>query len=82
MYPQMQREDSGRQMTRAEQEARTEANRLISQIEAALAAVATRFSEESDSLDVAADRIERSSRDLADALRELALERQTFLETT
>jgi len=64
------------QMTRAEQEAETEANRLIEQIEAALAAVVMRSVDESDSLEAAADRVERAARDLADGLRELAHERK------
>jgi len=63
-------------MTRAEQEAETEANRLIEQIEAALAAVVMRSVDESDSLEAAADRVERAARDLADGLRELAHERK------
>jgi hypothetical protein len=62
--------------TRAEQEAEAEANRLIEQIKSALAAFATHSTDESDTLDAAADRIERSARDLAFALRELARERQ------
>ena len=64
------------QMTRAEQETETEANRLIEQIEAALAAVVMRSVDESDSLEVAADRVERAARDLVDGLRELAHERK------
>ncbi len=63
-------------MTRAEQEAEAEANRLIEQIKGALAAFATRSTDESDTLGAAADRIERSARDLAFALRELAREPQ------
>jgi len=62
-------------MTRAEQETETEANRLIEQIEAALAAVVMRSVDESDSLEAAADRVERAARDLVDGLRELAHER-------
>jgi hypothetical protein len=64
-------------MTRAEQEAETEANRLIEQIKDALAALAVRLTDETGTLDTAADRIERSSRDLAFALRDLARERYT-----
>jgi hypothetical protein len=60
------------QMTRAEQEAETEANRLIEQIEGALAAIAIRSVDEADTLDGFADRIERAARDLAFAIRELA----------
>jgi hypothetical protein len=58
--------------TRAEQEAETEANRLIEQIKGALSAIAVRSSDEADALDVYADRIERAARDLAFAVRELA----------
>lgn len=64
-------------MTRSEQEFENEANRLISQIEAALAAVAMRSPHEVDSLESNADRIERAARDLAVALRGLAQERKT-----
>jgi hypothetical protein len=63
------------QMTRAEQEAQTEANRLIEQIQNALAELAIRSSDV-DSLLGAADRIDRAARDLAYALRELAGERR------
>ncbi len=68
--------------TRAEQEAEAEANRLIEQIKSALAAVAVRLTDESDTLNAAADRIERSSRDLAFALRDLARERHIFENET
>ena len=68
--------------TRAEQEAEAEAIRLIEQIKSALAAVAVRLTDESDTLNAAADRIERSSRDLAFALRDLARERYTFENET
>src|SRR5260370_14575163 len=60
------------QMTRAEQETETEANRLIEQIEAALAAVVMRSTDDSDSLEAAADRVERAARYLLDCLRKLA----------
>jgi hypothetical protein len=63
-------------MTRAEQETETEATRLIEQIEGALAAVAVRTSDQVQTLDAAADRIERAARDLAFALRELAESRR------
>ena len=69
------------QMTRAEQGTETEATRLIEMIEGALAAVAVR-SEEVDSLEAAADRIERASRDLAFALRELSRQRRISQEET
>jgi hypothetical protein len=64
------------QKTRAEQETENEANRLREQVEAALAVVALRSPEEIDSLQMAADRIERAARDLADALRQLAQQRK------
>lgn len=64
-------------MTRSEHETENEANRLIAQIEAALAAVAMRSPHEVDSLESNADRIERAARDLAVALRGLAQERKT-----
>lgn len=68
------------QMTRAEQETENEANRLTTQVEAALAAVALRSTDEVDSLESAADRVERAARDLVDALRELAQERKASVE--
>jgi molecular chaperone DnaK (HSP70) len=64
------------QMSRAEQEAENEANRLTAQVEAALAAVVSASPDEVESLDASADRIERAARDLADALRDLAHERK------
>jgi hypothetical protein len=63
-------------MTRSEQETEREGNRLIEQVESALAIVAVRSSDESDALEAAADRIERAARDLSDALRELSRERR------
>jgi len=69
-------------MTRAEQGTETEATRLIEMIEGALAAVAVRSAEEVDSLEAAADRIERASRDLAFALRELSRQRRISQEET
>jgi hypothetical protein len=78
----MQPQFSIPQMTRAERETEAEASRLIEQIEGALAAVALRSSDEIYSLEAAADRIERASRDLADALRGLARERHLSLEQT
>jgi hypothetical protein len=65
------------QMSRAEQEAETEATRLIEMIEGALAAVAIRSSDDANSLDGFADRIERAARDLSFAIRELAHARRT-----
>ncbi|HUE80820.1 MAG TPA: hypothetical protein VMM84_01820 [Pyrinomonadaceae bacterium] len=61
--------------TRAEKEAEAEANRVIEQIKNALAVVAARSADEDGSLEAAADRIERTARDLAFALRDLAHER-------
>ena len=63
--------------SRAEQETENEANRLKEQVEAALAIVALRSSDEVDSLSTAADRIERAARDLSDALRQLARQRKS-----
>ena len=62
------------QMTRSEQETENEGNRLIEQVESALAIVAVRSTDES--LEVAADRIDRAARDLTDALRELSRARR------
>lgn len=78
----MKPELSTPQMTRAEQGTETEATRLIEMIEGALAAVAVRSTEEVDSLEVAADRIERASRDLANALRELSRQRRISQDET
>jgi hypothetical protein len=63
-------------MTRSEQEAENEGNRLIDQIEGALAIVAVHSSDDGGLLETAADRIERASRDLVDALRGLSRERR------
>lgn len=71
----MRPERSIPQMSRAEQETTTEAKRLTSQIEAALAAVAYR-TDQTEELEAYADRIERAARDLSVALRELARERR------
>lgn len=65
------------QKTRAEQETENEANRLREQVDAALVAVLSRSRDDVDSLQSAADRIERAARDLADALRELARQRES-----
>jgi hypothetical protein len=73
----MNKQATASRMTRSEHETENEANRLISQIEAALAAVAMRSPHEVDSLESTADRIERAARDLAVALRGLAQERKT-----
>jgi len=72
----MNKQAAASQMTRSEQETENEANRLIAQVDAALAAVAVRVIPEDDSLETAADRIERAARDLGDALRGLAQERK------
>ena len=65
-------------LTRAEQEAQSAAERLNSQINDALAAVAGLQSLDGvDQLEACADRLERAARDLAVALRELAEERQS-----
>lgn len=73
----MNQQAAASQKTRAEQETENEANRLREQVEAALSAVALRSPDEIDSLQTAADRIERAARDLADALRELAQQRKS-----
>lgn len=52
----------------------TAASRLVELIEEALTVVPQRLSRDLDSLDALADRIERASRDLSVALRELARE--------
>lgn len=64
--------------TRAEQETENEANRLREQVEAALAAVASRSPDDVESLYTKADRIERAARDLSAALRELAKQRKAM----
>ena len=63
-----------RQLNRGEHEVTTAASRLVELIEEALTMVPQRLSREMDSLDAVADRIERASRDLSVALRELARE--------
>jgi peroxiredoxin len=65
------------QKTRAEQETENEANRLREQIDDALATVVSRSPDEIESLQTAADRIERAARDLSDALRQLAQQRRS-----
>ena len=72
----MKPEPAIRQLTRGEKETETEAARLIEHIEEALSAVAIRSSDEADSLNAVADRIERAARDLSAALRELADQRR------
>ena len=73
----MNQQATASQKTRAEQETENEANRLREQVDAAIAAVVSRSPDEIDSLQTAADRIERAARDLSDALREVARQRRT-----
>jgi ABC-type transporter Mla subunit MlaD len=73
----MKPDPSKRHLTRGEKETETEAARLIEHIEVALSAVAVRSPDEADSLNAAADRIERAARDLSAALRELADQRRS-----
>ena len=72
----MNQQATASQRTRAEQETENEANRLREQVDAALIAVASRSPDDIESLQTAADRIERAARDLADALRQLAQQRR------
>jgi hypothetical protein len=72
----MNQQATASQKTRAEQETENEANRLREQIDTALSAVAVRSPDEVESLQSAADRIERAARDLSDALRQLAQQRR------
>ena len=71
---------ASRQTTYAQQGTEKEANRLIQQIEDALAAIGTRAEVDADALGTAADRIERISRDFAVALRQLAREHKLVQE--
>ena len=80
MTSSMNQQAAASQKTRAEQETENEANRLREQVDAALATVALRSPEEIDSLQMAADRIERAARDLADAIRQIAEQRQASEE--
>jgi len=73
----MNQQATASQKTRAEQETENEANRLREQIDDALTAVISRSPDEVESLQSAADRIERAARDLGDALRQLAEQRST-----
>jgi truncated hemoglobin YjbI len=72
----MKPELSIRPMSRGEKETETEAARLIEHIEDALAAVAIRSTDEIDTIEALADRIERAARDLSVGLRELAEQRR------
>ena len=73
----MNQQATASQRSRAEQETENEANRLREQVDAALAAVISRSPDDIETLQTAADRIERAARDLSDALRELASQRKT-----
>ena len=73
----MNQQATASQKTRAEQETENEANRLREQVDEALIAVATRSPDQVESIQSAADRIERAARDLADALRQVAQQRKT-----
>ena len=73
----MNQQATASQKTRAEQETENEANRLREQIDDALSTVVARSPDEVESLQTAADRIERAARDLADALRQLAQQRKS-----
>ena len=72
----MNKQAAATQRSQSELETENEANRLIAQVQAAIEAVASRSPDDTDSLDYAADRIERAARDLAVALRGLAEERK------
>jgi len=73
----MNQQATASQRSRAEQETENEANRLREQVDSALAAVISRSPDDIETLQTAADRIERAARDLSDALRELARQRRT-----
>ena len=76
----MEKDISLPQGTPIERATENEANRLIEHIESALAVVAARSRNDIDSIEAAADRIERASRDLVSTLRELAHERSAAEE--
>ncbi len=80
MTSSMNQQAAASQKSRAEQETENEANRLRDEVDAALAVVALRSPDEVDSLQMAADRIERAARDLADAVRQIAEQRQAAEE--
>ena len=67
--------------TRAQREAENEAHRLIEHIESALVVVANGSNDEFDSVEAAADRIERVARDFVFALRELGQARASTEES-
>jgi len=76
-----QKNPSSRQLSPVERETETAAERLHTQIEAALAAVAIRTDDSVEDLEACADRLERAARDLSVALRELAAQRGATRET-
>ena len=80
MTSSMNQQAAASQKSRAEQETENEANRLRDEVDAALAVVALRSPDEVDSLQLAAYRIERAARDLADAVRQIAEQRQAAEE--
>lgn len=80
MTSSMNQQAAASQKSRAEKETENEANRLREQVDAALAVVGMRSPDEVESLHMAADRIERAARDLGDALRQLARQRQAAEE--
>ena len=80
MTSSMNQQAAASQKSRAEQETENEANRLREQVDVALSAVSQRSPDEVESLQTAADRIERAARDLADALRQLAQQRRATEE--
>jgi ABC-type transporter Mla subunit MlaD len=63
-------------LSNAEQETKAAAERLNTQVEAALATITQRTHDSANELEAYADRIERTARDLSVALRELARRRQ------
>ncbi|MBA3321862.1 MAG: hypothetical protein H0T45_10515 [Pyrinomonadaceae bacterium] len=65
-----------RQISQAEHETETAAERLNAQVDSALAAVAIRTEDGATELEACADRLERAARDMSVALRELALQRR------
>ncbi|HKG46022.1 MAG TPA: hypothetical protein VKB02_04810 [Pyrinomonadaceae bacterium] len=77
IIPAMNQQATASQRTRVEQETENEANRLREEVDSALAAALSRSPDEVESLQTAADRIERTARDLSDTLRELARQRKT-----
>jgi hypothetical protein len=80
MTSSMNQQAAASQKTHAEQETENEANRLRDEVDAALSVVALRSPDEVEALQMAADRIERAARDLADAIRQIADQRQAAEE--